>query len=159
MLVRVYAGQVHTLGDGEKKWARRAEKLAMGPYHNVAHHIPAAKAVLLGGGNGSHELHRLDSAGKLTACARCPAGVGIGQSINWADPSGELLVLHKDGKLFAYAPATDRWREVKIAGSPLALKGSSHHVVAVPLPAHGVTMLFTSPARGLKVVLYKHMAE
>ncbi len=41
---------------------------------------------------------------------------------------------------------------------PFALQGSAHHVVAAPVPTYGVTFFFTSPARGLKVCLYRHTA-
>ena len=105
-------------------------------------------------------MYRLDATGKITAGAKAPVGLGIGQSINWVDPAtGALLVLHKEGKLFSYHPGKDAWREVPLKGCPLDLRGSSHHIVAAPASTHGVTMLFTSPARGLKVYLYKHAAR
>jgi hypothetical protein len=105
-------------------------------------------------------VYRLDASGKITARTKAPVGLGIGQSINWMDPAtGALLVLHKEGKLFSYHPGQDEWKELPRHGLPLALRGSSHHIVAVPIATHGVTTLFTSPARGLKVYLYRHAAK
>jgi hypothetical protein len=159
-LVRVLGGIVHFYSEDTRTWSVLNEKkLPMGPYHNFAAYSPAFKIVLFGGGNDSRDVYQLDAAGKLTTRATAPVGLGIGQSINWVDPAtGELLVLHKEGKLYSYHPGKDEWKEVPLKEMPLALRGSSHHVVAVPISTHGITMLFTSPARGLKVYLYKHAA-
>jgi hypothetical protein len=159
-LVRVYSGTVHFYSEAQKSWTVLSkEKLPMGPYHNVAAYSAPAKAVVFGGGNSSQDIYRLDATAKITAGKKAPVGLGIGQSINWVDPiTGELLVLHKEGKFFAYSPDRDDWRSVSKVGFPVMLKGSSHHVIAAPISTHGVTFLFTSPARGLKVYLYKHAA-
>jgi hypothetical protein len=160
-LVRVLGGVVHFYREDRKTWSvLTRERLPMGPYHNFAAYSAAHKVMLFGGGNGSRDVYRLDASGKITAGAKAPVGLGIGQSINWVDPiSGALLVLHREGKMFAYHPGRNAWQELTVTGLPLALRGSSHHVVAVPISTHGVTMLFTSPARGLKVYLYKHAAK
>jgi hypothetical protein len=159
-LVRVLGGVVHLYREDKKTWTvLTREKLPMGPYHNFAAYSAAFKVVLLGGGNGSQDVYQLDASYKVTARARAPVGLGIGQSITWVDPAtGALLVLRKEGKLYSYHSGKDAWREVKMKGFPLDLRGSSHHVVAVPISTYGVTLLFTSPARGLKVYLYKHAA-
>jgi hypothetical protein len=160
-LVRVLGGVVHFYGEDTKTWSvLNKTKLPMGPYHNFAAYSAAFQVVFFGGGNGSRDVYRLDAAGMITAGAKAPVGLGIGQSINWVDPAtGVLLVLRKEGKLFSYHPGRDRWKELPLTGLPLALRGSGHHIVAVPVSTHGVTMLLTSPARGLKVYLYKHAAK
>jgi hypothetical protein len=160
-LIRVYSGIVHFYSEAKKDWTvLNKEKLPMGPYHNVAAYSAPAKAVLFGGGNSSQDIYRLDANGKITAGKKAPVGFGIGQSITWVDPiTGEFLLLHKDGKFFAYNPERDDWRTLPLVGFPIMLKGSSHHVIAAPISTHGVTLLFTSPTRGLKVYLYKHAAQ
>jgi hypothetical protein len=156
-LVRVLGGTVHFYDEGKKTWTVVAKKLPMGGYHNFAAYSAVHRVVLFGGGNDSQDVYRLDTAGKIAPVARAPAVVGIGRSINWVDPvSGELLVLHKTGKFFAYDPGADAWRELSLTGFPIHLRGSGHHVIAAPIASYGVTMLFTSPSRGLKVYLYKH---
>jgi hypothetical protein len=160
-LVRVLGGVVHFYREDTRTWSvLNKTKLPMGPYHNFAAYSAAFRVVLLGGGNGSRDVYRLDAAGTITAGAKAPVGLGIGQSITWVDPAaGELLVLRKEGKLFSYHPGKDEWREVPLKGCPPDLRGSSHHVIAAPISSHGVTLLFTSPARGLKVYMYKHAAR
>lgn len=159
-LVRVLGGQVHFYNIESNAWTRlNQERLPMGPYHNFAQYSPAHKAVIFGGGNGSKDLHKLDSAGKFTALKSAPVEVGINTTAITMDASGsELLVLHKSGQMFAFNPAADAWREIKTDGMPFAMKESSFDVVATPVSNHDVTLFFTAQAKGLKVCLYKHTA-
>lgn len=158
-LVRVYSGAVHYFSEDKQAWSLLRDKLAMGPYHNIAAYSPAHKVVIFGGGNNSKDVYRLDAAGKIAKLKEAPVGLGIGQSVVTVDPaSGDLLALHKDDKFYSFNPATDTWKALKTAGMPFALKGSSHHVVAAPVSTHGVVLFFTSGSRGMKVWLYKHAA-
>jgi hypothetical protein len=156
-LVRVLNGSVHFYSEDKKAWSLLKDKVPMGPYHNVAIYSPTHKAVILGGGNNSMDLHKLDAEGKLTELKKAPVGIGIGQSVLAVDPvSGDLLVLHKDGKFFSFNPGTDAWKELPSDNLPFSLKGSSHSIVAAPVSNYGVTLFFTSAGKGYKVYLFKH---
>jgi hypothetical protein len=156
-LVRVLGGVVHFYSEDKKVWSRLADKLEMGPYHNFAIYSPPHGSVIFGGGNGSRDVYRLDGRGKITRLKAAPVGLGINQSVITLDPvSGDILVLHRDGKFLALDPGADAWQELPTKGMPFEMKGSSHHIVAAPLSSFGVTLFFTSPARGLKVCLYRH---
>jgi hypothetical protein len=159
-LVRVLGGQVHFYDEKTKQWSRlNKDRIAMGPYHNFARYSPAHKVVLFGGGNKSKDVYKMDAEGKITALKPAPVEVGINTSVVTVDPvSGNLLVLHKDGKMFACDPTADTWKEITIKGMPFAMKGSSFDVVATPVSNHGVVLFFTAHAKGLKVCLYKHAA-
>jgi hypothetical protein len=155
-LVRVLNGNVWFWSEEKNAWRHLAGKLDMGPYHNFATYSPKFKVVLLGGGNGSRAIHRLDAQGKITAGKSAPVDLGIGRSLNVVDPvSGELLVLSKDKKFLAYHPGKDEWRELPAADG-LTLKYPGHSVSAVPLSTHGVVLFFSSRPQGMMTYLYKH---
>ena len=157
-LLRVLGGQIHFYESKSNTWSRlNKERLPMGPYHNFAQYSPAHQVVIFGGGNGSKDLYKLDATGKFTALKPAPVEVGINTTAITVDPvSGDLLVLHKDGKFFACNPTRDNWREIQTDGMPFAMKGSSFDVVATPVSTCGVVLFFTAQAKGLKVCLYKH---
>jgi hypothetical protein len=158
-LVRVLGGAVHFYSEEKQAWSRLAEGLSMGPYHNFAIYSPPHRIVVFGGGNGSKDVYRLSGGGEVTQLKAAPVGLGIGQSVITLDPvSGSLLVLHKDGTFYAFDPGADAWEKLGTEGMPFALGGSAHHVVATPVTTYGVTFFFTSPARGLRVCLYRHSA-
>jgi len=155
-LVRVHRGEVHILGDDRPAWTSLAKKIEMGPYHNFAAYSAPAKVVLLGGGNGSGAIHRLDSEGRLTAGKSAPVDLGIGMSLNVVDPvSGELLVLAKKGPFLAYSPQKDEWRELPTKNLPFP-KYNGHSVSAVALGRYGAVLFFSSEPQGMKTFLYRH---
>jgi hypothetical protein len=156
-LVRVLGGTVHFFSAKENKWTMLAEKLPMGPYHNVAQYSAAQRIVLFGGGNGSKDLYKLDADGKITALLAGPIDIGINTAVVTSDPvSGDFLILHKDDRLFSLNATTDAWKELGTRGMPFMMKGSPFDVVATPISSYGVTLFFTAERKGLKVCLYKH---
>ncbi|MGE3805093.1 MAG: amidohydrolase family protein, partial [Gemmataceae bacterium] len=159
-LVRVLGGNVHCFDEGKQAWSKlNTEKLAMGPYHNVARYSPGHQLVLFGGGNGSKHLYTLDAQGNIARLDDAPVEIGINTALVTVDPvTGDFLVLHRDDKFFALNPSTGKWRELSTEGMPFAMKGSSFDVIAAPVKNHGVTMFVTAPRKGLKVCLYKHAA-
>jgi hypothetical protein len=158
-LVRVLGGEAWGWTEGKSGWTRLAKGLDLGPYHNFAAYSPRAKVVLLGGGNDSRSIYRLDETGKVTAGKPAPVDLGTGRSLNVADPvSGDLLVLAKGGKLFAYTPAKDQWRELPTAGLSFP-KYAGHSVSAAPLTGLGVVLYFSSRPQGMKTYVYKHARE
>jgi hypothetical protein len=155
-LVRVLAGTVHFFSDEKNEWTRLADKLAMGPYHNVARYSSVQKVVLLGGGNNSKNLYILDAEGKITPGKAAPIEVGINTAIVTSDPvSGDFLVLHKDDRFYSFDPVKDAWKKLSTEGMPFRMNGSSFDVVTTPVANYGVTLFFTAERKGLKVYLYK----
>jgi hypothetical protein len=151
-LVRVYGGSIHVFDDDKNAWSLLKEKVPMGPYHNIAKYNPIDHAVLLGAGNGSKLLHRLDAQGNLTPLQEAPMVIRISSTITGVDPvSGELLVLGMDNKkqFHAFDVKKNAWRQLPDA--PIA------DGVTAPIAEHGVTMYFAH--RPDKVFLYKHAAK
>lgn len=158
-LVRVLNGNVWFWSETENTWSRLAGKLTMGRYHNFANYSAKSKMVLLGGGNGSKAIYRLDAQGKITPGKSAPVNLGIGNSLNVIDPvSGELLVLSRDKKFLAYNPGKDEWRQLPASDGPIA-RYTGHSVSAVPLSQYGVVLFFSSRPQGMKTYLYKHVAK
>jgi hypothetical protein len=150
-LVRVLGGTVRFLGDEKGTWSTIAEKLPMGPYHNYARYDPATKSVIVGGGNGSKQLHRFDAEGRFTPLAEAPKVLRISSTVTAIDPvSGDFLAIGMEkedrGKMIALGAKTNEWRELPDA--------PTSEGVTVAIPEHGVVMLFR--ARPAKVYLYKH---
>jgi hypothetical protein len=159
-LVRVLGGTVHFFSEEKNQWTRLADKLAMGPYHNVAQYSAVHKVVVFGGGNNSKDLYQLDARGKIKPLKAAPVEVGINTAVVSSDPvSGNLLVLHKADRFYSFDPAKNAWKELSTKGMPFRMKGSSFDVVATPVLNYGVTLFFTAERKGLKVCLYKHTAS
>ncbi|MCE9530564.1 MAG: hypothetical protein K8T89_05455 [Planctomycetes bacterium] len=154
-LVRVLNGSVHFYDETTKAWSLLKDKLPMGPYHNVAAYSAKHKCVFFGGGNDSKNLYKLDADGKITPLREAPAIFGIGRAIITCDPvSGNFLIFASDDRVHRYDPVADSWNEVKTE-SPLAQKGTSHRILAIPIAEHGVIMFVTAPGKGGKVWLYR----
>jgi hypothetical protein len=137
----------------------------MGIYHNTGQYSPTHKVVLLGGGNGSSDLYKLDAAGKVTTLKKTPIGIGVMQSLLTLDPaSGDFLLFGKNGTFYVYDVATDAWRQQDSASvpifSPTRVKDNKvWHVTATPVSTYGVTLFVkyyhADPPRAW-VYLYKH---
>lgn len=151
-LVRVFAGTVHFFDEDKNAWSVLKEKVPMGPYHNIAKYNRVDHSVILGAGNGSKTLHRLDATGNLSQLKDAPCIIRISSTVTAVDPvSGELLVLSMEDKKKFYALNLQRneWRPLPDA--PIA------EGVAASIDTHGVTMYFAS--RPAEVFLYKHTPE
>jgi hypothetical protein len=155
-LIHVLHGEVWLYSEAKGTWSQLANKLDMGPYHNFASYSARHKVVLFGGGNDSGALHVLSADGTIKAGKRAPVDVGIGRALTVVDPaSGDLLVLAKKGRLHAYDPGKDAWRELPAENVPFN-KYEGHSVSAAPIPNHGVVLVFSSLPQGMKTYLYKH---
>ncbi|MBI3822377.1 MAG: hypothetical protein HY289_06825 [Planctomycetes bacterium] len=148
-LFRVLDGVIHNLEDKGKLWSRHRDKVDMGPYHNIARYNPVDKSLILGGGNDSKKLHRMDENGIITPFKEAPFVIRISSTVTAIDPvSGDVLVVSMlDKKEFhALDVKKNEWRQLPDA--PIA------EGVSAPIDTHGVTMYFAhQPA---KVYLYKH---
>jgi len=149
-LVRVLAGVVHFFDEDKNEWSILKEKVPMGPYHNIAKYNPVDHSVILGAGNGSKTLHRLDANGNFTPLKDAPFVIRISSTVTAVDPvSGDFLVLSMEdkNKFYALNLKHNEWRQLPDA--PIA------EGVAASIDAHGVTMYFAN--RPAKVYLYKHV--
>ena len=71
----------------------------VGPYHNLAKYNPVDRSVVLGAGNGSRDLFRLDPQGNFTPLQEAPFLLRISSTVAAVDPvSGDLLVLNMEDK-------------------------------------------------------------
>lgn len=158
-LVRVLQGEVWFWSEEKQAWSVLTAKLEMGPYHHFASYSQPLKLVMLGGGNDSRAIHLLSAEGIFTRGKDSPVDLGIGRSLNVVDPvSGELLVLTKEAKFWAYNPAKNSWRSLSTAGLPFP-QYTGHSLSAVSLSNHGVVLFFSSQPLGMKTLVYKHATE
>jgi hypothetical protein len=151
-LVRVLAGSVHFLSEDKNAWSLLKDKVAMGPYHNIAKYSPATKSVIFGAGNGSKILYRLDGKGEITPLPEAPILIRISSTVVTVDPvKGDVLVLdmEKKRKFHVLDIKKNSWQELPDA--PLSSG------VAVPIPELGVNFYFST--RPEMVYLYKHAAR
>ena len=148
-LVRVLGGTVHFFDEEKNAWSLLKDKVAMGPYHNIAKYNPVDKSVIFGAGNGSKTLYRMDAQGNITPFKDAPFIIRVSSTVTAVDPvSGDLLVLSMEDKkkFHALDVKKNAWRQLPDA--PI-FEG-----VTAPIDAHGVTMFFAN--RPEKVFLYKH---
>lgn len=155
-LIRCYGKQAWEYRMADRAWTKLSDEVQAGPYHNIACSSLANQCVLLGGGNNSPQLYRLDAAGKLTPCQPAPFPLYIGGCLAECDPvSGELVVIGKEAQMTAYDPGDDTWRELS-ATAPFK---ATHSVSVAPIHDAGVLLYFSSQPKGMKVWLYKHTAS
>jgi hypothetical protein len=150
-LVRILGETVHVFDERTNAWSILKEKLAVGPYHNLAKYNPVDASVILGAGNGSRDLFRLDPQENFEPLKEAPFLLRISSTVAAVDPvSGDLLVLNMEDqhKFHALGIKTNQWRQLPDA--PLT------EGVAAPIGSHGATMFFSH--RPAKVFLYKHAA-
>lgn len=139
--------------------ARNLGSVLMGGYHNIAKYNWRHKVVLVGGGEGSNTIHRLDSTGTLTRLTATAFPMAIMSTIEAADPAtGLYIVLTRDGTWFTFDIMTDTWTQQNTA-CPLFTFGGSGPIIftaACPIPQYGV-MAFAKYSGGVgKIWLYKH---
>lgn len=148
-LLRVLAGVVHFYDEEKNEWSVLKEKVPMGPYHNLAKYNSVDKSVMLGAGNGSKLLQRMNADGEIRPLKEAPILLRISSTIVSVEPvTGDVLVVNMDKKkqFFAWNLKKDEWKQLEDA--PIA------EGVAAPIATHGVTMYFSQ--RPAKVYLYKH---
>ena len=161
-LVMVGAGKIYVFREATNAWTQVASGLAMGEYHNVASYNPVHRVVIVGGGNGSSNLYKVDSSLKVTAIQNAPVQVGILSSILTVDPaSGRHLLLGSSGGFYQYDVAGNAWSAVSNAsGFPIWSPDSNKIVyrVAVPISSYGVVAFLATywSDSTSRVYLYKH---
>lgn len=158
-------GRVFEYRFASASWSQLADGLTMGPYHNFAAYSPIHKVMIVGGGNGSAEIYRLNAGGVIAKMSNAPLDLGINNTVITIDPlAGNFLVLGPDKSFRSYNPITDTWAVLnKIGQTPPnfwdASGGSAaFRIVATPVSTYGVTMFLAWNNGSPKVYLYKHSA-
>lgn len=152
-LVRVLGGAVHHLKRGWSQWQPLKEDLALGPDHNVAEYNPVGRWIVLGGGQGSNALYRLDAAGEFTPLVGPPLDeVSSRATVLAVDPvGGDLLLVDKQsGGLLVYSAGDERWTVG--TAPPATLEWPARAVAAAAAGTYGVVVF----VRDGEVLVYKH---
>lgn len=156
-LVALGDGTVLIYRESTGQWSTLGTGLAMGPYHNVAYYNAANRIVLFGGGNGSSDLYKLDSAGHITKLRNAPISFGINVTINAVDPiTGRLLVFRTSSSANEYDPASNTWNQFSPGSAPFSGSNPVADTMATAIPTYGVIMLVRYNGTQSRAYLYKH---
>jgi hypothetical protein len=160
-LLLVGGGEVHLYRESTRTWTLLAQGLPMGPYSSVAAYNPVHKVAIVGGGDGSTRLYRVDSSGRVGAVANAPVAVGIQSSVFTVDPvSGKHLLFGSGGGFFEYDVASNTWSAANSDGVAMFAPGGNRILFrsAVPIGTHGVIAFLTLNLNDsvARVYLYRH---
>jgi len=153
-------GDVFFYEEKTKAWSKPGSGLAMAQYHNFAEYNPIHKVIVFGGGNGSSDLHKLDSNKQAKTMSNAPINIGtVWGSVFTVDPvSGDYLVMGGDESFRVYDVVNDAWK-TQAGPAPVfaASRGDGcYNIIASPISTYGVTMFVTFDFEDSKVFLYKH---
>jgi hypothetical protein len=156
-------GMIHVYGCGgngkisfynltTKTWSRIGTSYAMGPYHNLAEYNPVHKCVIVGGGNGSSDLYKVDASGNVTKIKNAPADVNSHVSLLTCDRVSGTFLLRTETRLYGYNVTTDSWSTLS-SGTWL----DPHKSVVATINTYGV-VLFLNRYQPY-CLLYKHSSN
>ena len=159
-------GSVIEYQESTGQWQRLGSSVAnlpMGTHQQFAEYNPVNKVVVFGGGGGSRNIYKLDSAGQVTTLQPAPFAVGVEASIFTVDPvSGKYLVLDNAKEFWIYDVNQDSWDlqsgTPPIFNSPL-YSSSVDGIVATPVDTYGVTMFIKCFSSDCHVFIYKHFPD
>src|SRR5262245_39461397 len=159
------SGFVYLFRESTQAWSTLAGGLPMGAYQNFAEYNPVHRVMILGGGNSSSDLYKVDATGTVTTQRPAPVMAGVKHhSIVTVDPvSGDYLIFTSDAKFYVYDVVTDTWT---LQGGTVPIftptrDNAIWHVDASPVSTYGVTMFvkfFAADPSRAWVYLYKHAA-
>ncbi len=158
-LLLVGGGEVHLYHEATRTWRLLAQGLSMGPYSSVASYNPVHKVAIVGGGDNSTRLYRVDSSSKVSPIASAPVAVGIQSSVFTVDPvSGKHLLFGSGGGFFEYDVSANTWSAGNSAGVAMFAPGTNRILFrsAVPIGTHGVIAFLTLDGSVARVYLYRH---
>jgi hypothetical protein len=156
-LIVVGAGTVVLFENSSNRWTTLSTGLAMGPYHNVAYYNTVNHVVYFGGGNGSSDLYKLDSSGKVTALRKAPTRFGINVTINAIDPvTGRLIVFRNSNSAYEYDQFSNTWNEFDPGSAPFSGSNPVANMMATSITTHGVIMLVRYSDNNSQAYLYRH---
>jgi hypothetical protein len=135
-LIWAEGGTVAKFSLSSNSWSSLGSK-SMGGYHNLCEYNPVHKFMIVGGGNGSSTMHRLDASGNFTASYQAPMEIGINTGLLTCDPvTGDFLYL-TDDNLYAWDVIDDTWEDLGV--NPLKSTDDGHMAaVVVPIKEYGV---------------------
>jgi hypothetical protein len=161
-VVYIDEGAVRLYDPANNSWGvSMTSPAGLGPYHNIAEYSPVHKVMIMGGGNDSRALYRMNSSGQITRLKDAPVVLGIGNSIVTVDPiSGDFLVLTKSKQFYQFNPMTDVWTALGSSGVSLFSLSTEfpdiQGAAASPIPQYGVVMVAKYNGSNSKVYLYRH---
>jgi hypothetical protein len=137
-----------------RTWNELSDPLPMGDYNIFSAYNPAHAVVLFGGGNGSFNVYKLDSSGRITSCKNSPIELGIARAVVEFEPNtGKYLAFANSGQLYQYDVASNAW---SLLGSHPVMTYARDWRVASALSTYGVIFFITWDYDNSKVLLYKH---
>lgn len=161
-LVYAEGGGVFAYDVAADSWSEIASAVPMGDYHNFAEYSPPHGVVLLGGGNGSGQIHTLDPDLSLTSRGEVPFPLRVNDAIVTHDPnSGDFLIFGGDHQFLVYDVEADELLE-QPSEVPFFDQGSApvSLVVAAAIDSYGVVMFVEHNGISLdgeaNVWLYRH---
>jgi hypothetical protein len=157
-------GNVWFYNEATNRWTTLASNLAMGGHHNFAEYNPVHKVMILGGGDGSGAIYKLDTNFNITRMTDAPFSLRVQQAIVTVDPvTGDYLVFGGAGLFYTYDVINDKWTRQSgtnpLAQPPLYQSDKPYLVtIASPISSYGVTMFVKHNPMGNQawVYLYKH---
>ncbi|HKU15964.1 MAG TPA: hypothetical protein VJQ52_16335 [Steroidobacteraceae bacterium] len=153
-------GQTRLYDPVSNSWSTISGALAgLGPYHNIAEYSPVHKVMIMGGGNGSRALYRVNASGQITRLKDAPIEIGVTNSIVTVDPvGGNFLVFGRNKSFYEFDPIRDTW--APLAKPPFVDLTSDfpdiQGAAAGPVQRYGVIMVTKYDGNASKVYLYKH---
>jgi len=162
-VVYIDEGNVRLYDPASNAWlVAMVSPAGLGPYHNIAEYSPVHKVMIMGGGNDSRAIYRMNSSGQITRMKDAPVVIGVTNSIVTVDPiSGDFLVLTRAKQFYQYNPITDVWTQLS-GGTSVALFNLSSDfpdiqgAAASPIPQYGVIMVAKYDGNNSKIYLYRH---
>jgi len=152
-------GRVYEYSFADSLWSQKADRLAMGTYHNFAEYSPVSKVMIFGGGNDGRQVYKMTSAGIITQMNDASFNIGINSSVITVDPvSGKFLVMIPGSLFYEYTGETDTWRQ--LPSPPVDMSPSSGAgIIATPVSTYGVTFFGRYNSGNPEVWFYKHSAQ
>jgi hypothetical protein len=137
----------------------------MNDIHNIAKYNPVHKCVLVGGGNDTRKIYRLDATGQKTNLKDSPIVLRIpGMSkgtVTAVDPvSGKYIILDASAKVYSFDIMNDTWN-VESSSCPIFNMGPDiiYGTIATPVSNYGVILYATMDNTNPKVHIYKHAQQ
>ncbi|MEZ4222562.1 MAG: MYXO-CTERM sorting domain-containing protein [Polyangiaceae bacterium] len=155
-------GGIFLFTEASNQWVRlgATQTYAMGAYHNFAELDPVSHKLILGGGNGSRDVHALGSDKSIKTLPQAPIDLGVHQTVATADAiSGQLLVFTADKEFWTYDAVSEQWAKQDASKVPIWTGGYQneiHGVVAGPVSTYGVNAFVSCEASGCRMYAYKH---
>ena len=134
-----------------------------GSNHMVAMYSPVYKVLMMGGGEGSTALHRINQDGTKTEMT-APFSIGVIDTVFTLDPmSGNYLVLRSNHTFYEFNPTgSGTWTQLTGAKTPPNFwdtPTTADNIIAAPITTYGVTMFVAYHSGSPVAWLYKNSSS